>query len=44
MFDAFKGERLVARKCKRCQRARVFTVVVMLVALFAVLFIDRFMS
>lgn len=34
----------MAKKCKRCQTARLLTVVAMVVILFAVLFIDRFLN
>jgi len=34
----------MAKKCKRCETARLITVIVIIVGLFAVLFIDRFVS
>lgn len=34
----------MAKKCKRCETARLLTTIVIVVMLFAVLFIDRFVS
>jgi|GEM_PF-2414068 len=35
---------VMARKCKRCERTRLITVIVIIVGLFTVLFIDRFLT
>jgi len=34
----------MAKKCKRCERTRLITVIVIVAGLFTVLFIDRFLT
>jgi len=34
----------MAKKCKRCERARLITAIVIVAGLFTVLFIDRFLT
>jgi len=34
----------MAKKCKRCEKMRLLTVIVIVAGLFAVLFIDRFLT
>jgi len=34
----------MVKKCKRCERTRLITVVVIVAGLFTVLFIDRFLT